>query len=115
MATVNGTDNDDNLNSTGDPNGDTFEPGPGDDTVNGGAGNDTVIQNVNDPGADRVNLGEGSDEAVLRFDTVPTVRLTFTSAEVGNGNANDAGTLANQDGDLAVRLQVESEASYPAP
>ena len=36
------------------------------------------------------------------------MRLTFTSAEVGNGNARDAGTLANQDGGLAVRLQAEN-------
>ncbi|MFC7688505.1 hypothetical protein ACFQY5_01520 [Paeniroseomonas aquatica] len=38
------------------------------------------------------------------------IRLTFTSAEVGNGNANDAGTMLNQDGGLAVRFQMEDGA-----
>jgi hypothetical protein len=32
---------------------------------------------------------------------------TLSSAEVGNGSANDAGTGANQDRGLAVRLQAE--------
>ena len=38
------------------------------------------------------------------------IRLTFTSAEVGNGAARDAGTLAGQDGGLAVRVQAEDGA-----
>ncbi|PWR22985.1 hypothetical protein DKG74_10260 [Zavarzinia aquatilis] len=38
------------------------------------------------------------------------VRLTFTSSQVGNGNANDSNTMANQDGGLAVRLQAEDGA-----
>src|SRR3712207_6990744 len=38
------------------------------------------------------------------------IRLTFTSAEVGNGSATDAGTMTNQDGGLAVRLQSENRA-----
>jgi Ca2+-binding RTX toxin-like protein len=38
---------------------------------------------------------------------VQEVRLTFTSAEVGNGSSRDAGTIANQDGGLAVRMQSE--------
>jgi len=37
------------------------------------------------------------------------VRVTFTSSEVGNGNPNDSGTMTNQDGGLAVRLQDEDE------
>ena len=41
------------------------------------------------------------DPAVSQF------RLSFTSAEVGNGSATDSNTLANQDGGLAVRLQAE--------
>jgi Ca2+-binding RTX toxin-like protein len=35
------------------------------------------------------------------------VRLTFTSAEVGDGDGNDSNTLANQDGGPAVRYQDE--------
>ena len=35
-------------------------------------------------------------------------RVTFTSAEVGNGSANDSGMMVNQDGGLAVRIQAEA-------
>lgn len=49
-----------------------------------------------------VDVGRPQDPAVNEL------RLTFTSAEVGNGTANDAGNLANQDGSLAVRLQGEN-------
>jgi Ca2+-binding RTX toxin-like protein len=41
-------------------------------------------------------------------DSLPEVRLTFTSSEVGNGSDFDSDTMANQDGGLAVRLQLEN-------
>lgn len=55
------------------------------------------------------DFGEGNDVVRVSGD-VRQVRLTFTSAEVGNGNPNDSGGLANQDGGLAVRLQAENDA-----
>ena len=55
------------------------------------------------------DLGKG-DDVVLVKGAAGQVRLTFTSAEVGNGNAVDANTMANQDGGLAVRLQAEDGA-----
>lgn len=36
-----------------------------------------------------------------------TTRITFTSSEVGNGQNNDSGALAGQDGGAAVRLQAQ--------
>ena len=94
----------------GDGN-DSFIGGAGADTIVGGAsGNDTVFVNASTDGADHVALGDGND--VVNVSTAPSddptqVRLTFTSAEVGNGDNNDRGNGANQDGDLAVRLQAE--------
>jgi Ca2+-binding RTX toxin-like protein len=52
------------------------------------------------------NLASGDDQVEIKGD-VPQVRITFTSVEVGNGDPNDSNTLANQDGDLAVRVQAE--------
>jgi len=86
---------------------DSFIGGAGNDIINGGDGDDTAIFNVSTDGADAVNLGSGSDLVNVSAAATGQVRLTFTSAEVGNANANDAGTLANQDGGLAVRLQAE--------
>lgn len=55
------------------------------------------------------DLGVGDDTVLVRANgAIPQVRVTFTSAEVGNGSANDSDTLDNQDGDLAVRLQAEN-------
>ncbi|GJD72721.1 alkaline phosphatase [Methylobacterium goesingense] len=79
----------------------------GDDTITGGAGNDTALINVSTDGADRIDLGEGSDRIDVSAAASGQVRLTFTSAEVGNGSAGDGRTGANQDGGLAVRLQAE--------
>jgi Ca2+-binding RTX toxin-like protein len=108
MATINGTSGDDTLNSSSNSfGGDVFTGGAGNDTINGGSGNDTVNQNVTTDGADRVNLDGGQDRVNITANLTTNVRLTFTSAEVGDGRANDAGTLANQDGGLAVRLQAE--------
>ncbi|QNE33270.1 calcium-binding protein [Sphingomonas sp. NBWT7] len=102
---VGGAGNDRLIGSAGD---DSFIGGGGADTVFGGIGNDTAIFNVSTDGADAVNLGVGDDRVNVSAATGTTqVRLTFTSAEVGNGNAADAGTAANQDGGLAVRLQAE--------
>lgn len=84
---------------------DTFIAGAGNDVMNGGKGADTVVFNPATDGADMLSLGEGRD--VVNVGGAAQVRLTFTSAEVGNGNALDAGMLANQDGGLAVRMQAE--------
>ena len=45
--------------------------------------------------------------------TMPTTRVTFTTSEVGNGSNNDSGTLANQDGGAAVRLQNTDGSGVP--
>ena len=61
------------------------------------------------------DLGAGQDVAEVKSPaTVTQIRLSFTSAEVGNGKASDAGTLANQDGGLAVRLQAENGGGVPS-
>ncbi|WP_218013785.1 calcium-binding protein [Rubellimicrobium rubrum] len=55
------------------------------------------------------DLGAGDDLVRITADKgIPQVRLTFTSSEVGNGSALDSNTMANQDGGLAVRAQVEN-------
>lgn len=88
---------------------DTISGGGDSDTVDGGAGDDTFGVNLLTDGQDFVNLGTGND--TVRFDRFDggsgNIRLTFTSAEVGNGNVNDAGNLNGQDGGLAVRVQNE--------
>lgn len=85
---------------------DSFIGGGGNDTIFGGFGNDIAIVNSSTDGADTVNLGTGAD-VVNVGGAAGQIRLSFTSAEVGNSNANDAGTLLNQDGGLAVRFQRE--------
>lgn len=94
--------------STGD-GADTIGGGEGDDTINAGGGDDTVGVAIATDGADSVDLGAGAD--TVRFDRFDggtgNIRLTFTSAEVGNGVATDSNTMANQDGGLAVRVQAE--------
>ena len=91
----------------GDGN-DSFIGGAGDDRILGGAGDDVVVSyNLSTDGADQVNLGDGLDRVTLSAINPGRILLAFTSAEVGNGVATDAGTLANQDGGLAVRAQVE--------
>jgi len=105
---VGGAGND--LLSGGDGN-DSFIGGGGNDRVFGGLGTDTAIYNISTDGADAINLGAGYDVVSLATAAgVAQVRLTFTSAEVGNGMINDAGTLLNQDGGLAVRIQAEDSA-----
>ena len=102
---VGGAGNDTLSGDTGD---DRFIGGAGNDTVNGGLGDDTANFNVATDGVDQTDLGSGSD--VVNVSGAAQVRLTFTSAEVGNGNALDSDSLANQDGGLAVRLRAENAA-----
>ena len=87
---------------------DDLTGGGGHDHLFGGAGNDRAFFNVSRDGADSVNLGTGSDRVDVSSAAAGQVRLTFTSAEVGDGKALDSGALANQDGGLAVRLQAEN-------
>ncbi|GEO17855.1 calcium-binding protein [Microvirga aerophila] len=89
---------------------DELSGGTGHDHLFGGTGNDRAFFNVSTGGSDIVNLGSGSDTVSVTASTARQVRLTFTSAEVGNGTATDAGTMTNQDGGLAVRLQSENSA-----
>ena len=87
---------------------DELTGGSGHDHLYGGSGNDRAFFNVSTDGSDTVNLGAGSDSVSVSAATARQIRLTFTSAEVGNGQATDANTLTNQDGGLAVRLQSEN-------
>lgn len=103
MATING-DNDSNV-LVGTEDDDVITGFGGDDTITGLGGNDIAITNVSTDGADRVNLGEGFDRVLVSAaSTVRYVDLSFTPAEVGNGDPNDSGLGRNQDGGLAVRL-----------
>jgi Ca2+-binding RTX toxin-like protein len=87
---------------------DSFIGGAGADIIFGGGGDDLAIFNVSTDGADQTDLGGGRDRVnVSAAPGTTQVRLTFTSAEVGNGNSRDAGTLLNQDGGFAVRVQAE--------
>ncbi len=92
----------------GNGGNDSFIGGGGSDTLFGGSGNDTATVNVTTDGADLVDLGLGSDAVMVNSATPGQVRLSFTSAQVGNANVNDSNTMANQDGGLAVRLQAEN-------
>ncbi len=108
---VGGADSDRLTGGLGD---DRFIGGAGGDIIAGGVGNDTIaVFNVTTDGPDRVNLGVGDDLVRVSASAPTNVRLTFTSAEVGNNFSSDSGTLANQDGLLAVRLQAET-AGTPA-
>jgi Ca2+-binding RTX toxin-like protein len=105
---VGGAGNDTLSGREGD---DSFIGGGGNDQIIGGAGDDTAIFTVATDGADKVDLGTGFDTVnVAAPAAAGQVRLTFTSAEVGNGSATDSNTMPNQDGDLAVRLQAEDGA-----
>ena len=89
---------------------DSFIGGTGDDFIRGGNGNDRVIVNISLDGSDNVDLGAGNDIVSVTAAAGSQIRLTFTSAEVGNGTSLDSGLLANQDGGLAVRMQLEDGA-----
>ncbi|MBC7987376.1 MAG: hypothetical protein H7X93_12030 [Sphingomonadaceae bacterium] len=88
---------------------DSFIGGSGNDKIEGGQGNDTAIHNISTDGADSIVLddADSTDFVIVNAAAPGQVRLTFTSAEVGNDSNNDSGTLANQDGGLAVRMQAE--------
>lgn len=73
----------------------------------GTPGDDTAIINLSTEPAAQGNLGGGNDTVRVTGNGPFEVRVTFTSAEVGNGIATDSGTMANQDGGLAVRFQAE--------
>ncbi len=79
-----------------------------------GNGGDRVSFNASKDGPVSKDLGAGDDVVRVSADHGGQVRLTFTSAEVGNGNALDSNTMANQDGGLAVRLQLEDGSGNPA-
>ncbi len=96
---------DDVITTTGGLN--TINGGTGNDTVNGGNGTDVITHDLLTGGSDRYNTGGGFDFVTLTMAAGSEARITFTSSEVGNGSATDSGTLANQDGDLAVRIQLE--------
>lgn len=90
---------------------DSFIGGAGDDLIRGGKGADTAIVDVAAAGSDVVNLNAGMDTVLVSTSAAAkAVRLTFTSAEVGNDDASDSATMANQDGGLAVRMQAEDGA-----
>ncbi len=89
---------------------DRLEGRGGDDSLLGGAGNDTAVIDPSRHGADTTDLGAGEDVVQLKGEGIGQIRLTFTSAEVGNGSASDSNTMANQDGGLAVRFQMENGA-----
>ena len=101
-----GTDMDDLINA-GDGN-DTITGGAGNDTISGELGDDVANFNVTNDGADSVDLGTGTDVNNISAAGAGQVRLTFTSAEVGNGTPLDSNTMVNQNGGLAVRLQAEN-------
>ncbi|WP_157085417.1 calcium-binding protein [Methylobacterium sp. Leaf99] len=93
--------------SSGNGN-DTITGGSGNDVVFGGIGEDTYIFDLRGGGSDTVDLGDGSDVVQIVNAPANQIRLTFTSAEVGNGRANDSNAASTQDGGLGVRLQSEN-------
>jgi Ca2+-binding RTX toxin-like protein len=75
----------------------------------GGEGSDTVVHNMITDGSDRADLGPGMDVVQIASQgRIREVRLTFVSAQVGDGRPTDAGaTRPLEDGGLAVRVQGE--------
>jgi len=97
-----GLGGDDRLNGLGGD--DVLDGGTGNDTLFGNDGTDTAVLDLSTGGSDLIDLGTGND-IVRTGGSTGQIRLTFTSSEVGNGNAND--TVA---GGLNVRLQGEDGA-----
>jgi Ca2+-binding RTX toxin-like protein len=89
---------------------DQFIGGGGDDVIYGGRDIDTVFYDISTDGADQVNLTAGEDRVFVSNSSIATneIRLTFTSSEVGNGEARDSDTMDNQDGGFAVQMQAEN-------
>jgi len=86
---------------------DNLSGGAGNDTIEGGAGNDSLSLDPANEGLDIVNLGDGNDTVNFTGFNPTQIRVSFTSADVGNGNAFDGNNATNEDGGLAVRLQSE--------
>lgn len=123
VASLNGQDGDDLLTTGagddqifGGAGNDTINAGNGNNQLSGGAGNDVILSGAGndsitvDPandGIDSVNLGAGSDQVTFVGQSPSQIRVTFTSADVGNGNALDGGNGSNEDAGLAVRVQSE--------
>ena len=82
---------------------------PGDDRLFGGAGNDVIIYRPAFDGSDQVDGGTG-DDVVQVFGPAREIRLTWSTLQTGNGDANDSGLLAGEDGGLNVRFQSEDTA-----
>lgn len=72
-----------------------------------GGGGDQVDFDIAKDGPVMRDLGAGDDVVRVSGDGVREVRVTFTSADVGNGNPLDGNNESNEDGGLAVRLQAE--------
>ncbi|ROH83494.1 hypothetical protein ED236_12295, partial [Pseudomethylobacillus aquaticus] len=107
---------------------DSLTGGTGNDTLSGGAGVDTATYNLSTDGSDEINLGVETVSSATQNDVVKLgfpipaateIRVTFTSANVGNGT----GTGTTLDGSLTgaeasarntVTLQVESFGDQPA-
>lgn len=70
---------------------------------------ESVTLDLRDAGAKSLNLAGGTAvDTVTVNGAFNDVRVTFVSAEVGNGNTNDISNAAPQDALLAVRLQQEN-------
>lgn len=70
---------------------------------------ESVTLDLRDAGAKSLNLAGGTAvDTVTINGAFNDVRVTFVSAEVGNGNTNDISNAAPQDALLAVRLQQEN-------
>lgn len=70
---------------------------------------ESVTLDLRDAGAKSLNLAGGTVvDTVTVNGAFNDVRVTFVSAEVGNGNTNDISNAAPQDALLAVRLQQEN-------
>ena len=86
---------------------DSLLGGGGNDVLVGGVGDDRALFNISNDGSDRTDLGMGDDKVVITAPAGGQIRLTFTSADIGNGNALDGNNATNEDGGLAVRVQLE--------
>lgn len=70
---------------------------------------EAVTIDLRDAGVKTLNLGSGTLIDTMTVNgALNDVRVTFVSAEVGNGNTNDVSNAAPQDALLAVRLQQEN-------
>lgn len=110
----------------------------GNDQILGIGGADSYTWDLRKDGSDQVNLSRsidelGSEEQAFaqlaaapsnseEMDTVTIsgakgkeqIRVTFVSAEIGNGNSRDDENGNNEDGGLAVRIQLEDATGTPA-